>query len=167
MSILLCPFNESLHLEQTIDSIMRVRDVYGVYPPKQDVGDDRQEFSDWLLEEEVLVRIVALEQQVTGHVSLTHAHPYLTKHLAGIGHELEGKGYVEVSKLFVDPLAHAKGTGALLLQAMIDHSRENDFQLALAVIETSTAAIELYQRLGLHAAGEFDGIHGRNLVFVD
>ncbi|MYW66984.1 GNAT family N-acetyltransferase [Streptomyces sp. SID8379] len=53
-----------------------------------------------------------------------------------------------VSRLFVDPVARGHRIGALLLARSTEHARAHGERAVLDVVDTDTAAIGLYERLG-------------------
>lgn len=55
---------------------------------------------------------------------------------------------VAVSRLFADPAARGRGTGAALLAAVTAHAADAGTQLWLDVIDDDGPAVALYERLG-------------------
>lgn len=160
-------FNQEIHLEEMVKSLFRVRDFDNTYPPVMDAGRNTEDFTAWLMEEDVLDRITALvEGEVAGHISTVAAHEYLTGYLADNHIESSApNGFSEISKFFVDPLYRKHGVGKVLFRASVEQSIENGYHPALAVVSTSEDAIRFYTREGWILAGTFTGIHGSNLVF--
>lgn len=160
-------FDQENHLAKTVESLFRVRDFDNKYPPVMDAGRNNEDFTAWLLEEEVLLRTVALvDGEVAGHISTTPAHSYLTDYLSAQHIETtSANGFSEISKFFVDPLYRKHGVGKLLFSHMAQQSIEAGYHPALAVVSTSEDAIRFYTREGWILAGTFTGIHGVNLVF--
>lgn len=163
------PFDKGTHLKQTLASIMKVRATDSTYPPKIDVPDfSTAFFKKWLLAEYTTHRWVALVNgEVAGHISLVEAHDYLTSHLAVNGEKpYSDKGYLEIGKFFTNPDFQGHGIGTKLLNHAIKISLDESFTPALAVISTSTKAIEVYKKENMKPVGYFDGIHGKNFIFV-
>jgi len=165
------PFVAEVHLEETVQVLMRVRQADPTYPPQADVDVDEtaESFSSWLMEAPALSRWVAIvDGHVAGHVMVGGAHDYLITHLRSFGFRSKGsKGIVEVGKVFVDPLRQRLGIGASLLATARSFSWARGLQPCLAVVVTSYDAIRLYQREGLIIQGRFFGLHGENLVLAD
>lgn len=162
------PFESPKHLDGTIHSIMNVRAGDPSYPPPRDADLSYESMKAWLMEEEPFLRAVAVaNNEVAGHISLTPAHPYLHEHLSRNNYSAkQPNGFLEISKFFVDPAFQKHGVGRLLFNHAIDAGIAAQFQPALAVIETSTKAIHFYKHWGMESVGEFNGIHGKNFVFV-
>jgi len=165
----IAPFVRDEHLQQAITCIMKVRVKDPTYPPQIDVPDlVSSVFKNWLISEDVTHRWVALvNNEVVGHISLVKGHEYLTEHLAANGEvPYTDKGYLEIGKFFINPSFQGHGIGTKLLQHAITTSLEEGFTPALAVISTSTKAIEVYKKENMKPVGYFDGIHGKNFIFV-
>lgn len=161
-------FDSEQHLEGTIRSIMNVRASDPSYPPPHDADNSYESMGTWLMEENPFTRTIAMVGgKVAGHISLTPAHPYLQNHLSQ--NEYVAKypnGFLEISKFFVDPTFQKHGVGHFLFNHAVEVALSARFQPALAVIETSTKAIHFYRNWGMESVGEFNGIHGKNFVFV-
>lgn len=149
---------------------MNVRSKDPSYPPPQDIqGMVYEHFSVWLMSEIVTHRWVALvDDKVAGHISMTKAHPYLTDHLKTVNFLPEGnRELLEISKFFVNPLFQGHGIGTELLHNALSVGLQEGYIPSLAVIASSTSAIEVYRREEmLNPAGHFHGIHGKNYVFI-
>lgn len=150
------------HLPAVVEVLRSVRSVHP-YPPKEDVPDPSDDaLRQWLTGEPNIGRWVALVGDVVaGHVQVCRPHPYLTNHL-----DMNEDALGEISKLFVSPEASHHGAGRLLLATACRYTWAIYRTPALAVVDTSHAAIALYRSAGLTDRGSFDGIHGRNLVMV-
>lgn len=163
------PFIKENHLAQAVACIMKVRLNDPTYPPQIDAPDIISSvFIKWLISEPVTHRWVALvEGKVVGHISLSEGHDYLTSHLESNGEKpYSEKGYLEIGKFYINPDFQGHGIGAKLLEHAIDTSLKEGFTPALAVISTSTKAIEVYKRKKMKSIGYFNGIHGKNFIFV-
>lgn len=160
-------FDHERHLGKTVESLFRVRDFDHKYPPVMDAGRNTEDFTTWLMEEEVLRRTVALVNgEPAGHISTVPAHRYLTDYLCANFIDTPAQnGYSEISKFFVDPLYRKHGVGKVLFAHSVRQSIEDGYHPALAVVSTSEDAIRFYTREGWILAGTFNGIHGINLVF--
>lgn len=169
MSITIEPFVPRLHLDPLVRVLMKVRDRDPSYPPPIDVAHSAEAFRSWLTDEDALARWVAVDDGiVAGHVMVVKAHDYLEDYLRGIDYRARAEnGFAEVAKVFVDPDFQRRGIAARLLNTGVGDAWTRDMQPALAVVETSTAAIRLYTREGLVQLGTFDGRHGVNIVMVD
>lgn len=162
-------FSYHTHHSQAVECIMNVRLKDSTYPPQRDVADlIADDFAEWLMEENATHRWVAVVQgKVVGHISLVEGHPYLTDHLALHKEKPRGdKGFLEIGKFFTDPSMQGHGIGTALLRHAIDSSIAEGYTPALAVISTSSKAIEVYKKEGMKSVGYFNGIHGKNFVFV-
>lgn len=162
------PFDAGHHLVGSVRSIMNVRAGDPSYPPPHDAEQSYDSMKAWLMEENPFMRIVAMvDNEVAGHISLTLAHSYLRDHLSRNKYVAkQPNGFLEISKFFVDPAFQKHGVGHILFNHAIDTALSAQFQPALAVIETSTKAIHFYKHWGMEDVGEFNGIHGKNFVFV-
>jgi L-amino acid N-acyltransferase YncA len=60
-----------------------------------------------------------------------------------------------------------RGTGTALFETAFRFARNEGLQPALAVVDTSLAARRFYAHHGMTEAGSFQGVHGKNFVFVD
>jgi GNAT superfamily N-acetyltransferase len=152
--------------DELVQVLVRMRALDPEFPPRSDATSDPASLARWLHADDELVvrRWVAEEEGVlVGHVHVTPVHDYLVRHL-GLP---DGAAFLELGKLFVDPTARGRGVGASLLTAARDFARSEDAALVLAVLPSSAAAIALYRREGLSAAGHFNGVHGLNHVFTD
>lgn len=167
-SIEIVRFAKSEHLQESVNGIMEVNKSGEKYPPLHNAEPTTAFLSSWLMEENAVNRWVAvLDGNVAGHISTVKAHPYLTGHLKNVGVEfLNKKGVAEISKFFVNPLYQKHGAGKRLFAHAIDVSKHEGYAVALAVISTSTDAIRFYQKAGLVGTGYFDGLDGRNYVFI-
>jgi GNAT superfamily N-acetyltransferase len=161
-------FESEYHLEGAIRSIMNVRASDPSYPPPHDAEYSYESMGTWLMEEDPFMRVIAMvDGKVAGHISLTPAHPYLENHLLRSDYVAkQPHGFLEISKFFVDPAFQKHGVGRILFNNAIESAFSAEFQPALAVIETSTKAIHFYKHWGMESVGEFNGIHGKNFVFV-
>jgi GNAT superfamily N-acetyltransferase len=162
------PFSEEYRM-QAVECIMKVRLKDPTYPPQRDVTDIvTGDFNTWLMEEETTHRWVALvDGKVASHISLVEAHPYLTDHLDMHGEKPHGdKGYLEISKFFTNPEFQGKGIGTDLLRHAIHIALEESYTPALAVISTSVKAIEVYKKENMKQIGYFNGVHGKNFIFL-
>lgn len=74
-----------------------------------------------------------------------HAEGEVHGHVALVDSQV---GWVAISRLFVRPSSQGRGLAAELLGAALDHALVLGRRVTLDVIEDSTAAIRLYQRLG-------------------
>lgn len=161
-------FETEYHLEGATRSIMNVRASDPSYPPPHDADYSRESMGTWLMEEDPFLRTIAMvDGEVAGHISLTRAHPYLQDHLSRSEYVAkQPNGFLEISKFFVDPTFQKHGVGHVLFNHAIEAAMSVQFQPALAVIEKSTKAIHFYRHWGMESVGEFNGIHGKNFVFV-
>ena len=76
--------------------------------------------------------IATVDGRLLGHVALTG----------------DGADGAEVGRLFVTPEARGEGMAVVLLEAATRHARTPGRRVELRVVEDSTAAIRLYERLG-------------------
>ena len=62
--------------------------------------------------------------------------------------------------IYIDPAAHRRGIGRLLLERLITDSETRGFRLMIAVIGDSaqTASIELHRALGFKMVGTFENV---------
>jgi len=51
-------------------------------------------------------------------------------------------------RLFVDPAARGHGIGALLIAQVVQEAQERGLHALLEVVDTDSAAVALYERLG-------------------
>lgn len=160
-------FHSEKHLDKLVETLFRVRDFDHTYPPVMDAGRNTEDFSTWLMEEDVLERTIAtVDGEVAGHISTVAAHDYLTDYLAkNFITSPSHKGFSEIGKFFVDPLYRKHGVGKVLFRAAVQQSVAKGYHPALAVVSTSEDAIRFYTREGWILAGTFTGLHGVNLVF--
>lgn len=160
-------FEDHDHLSGATLGLMELRKSGSSYPPFMDADNTATSLASWLMEEDTLFRFVALVNgEVAGHISVTHAHPYLTDHLEEfkVG-AIADNGFLEISKFFVSPSYQKHGVGKALFSVAIENIVNRGYEPALAVIETSTQAISFYGHHGLVERGSFNGIHGVNFVF--
>lgn len=161
-------FSQKEHLAGAIESIREVRKSDAGYPSPVDTVFTQSGLVNWLLEEDAINRWVALiDGEVGGHISIVKAHPYLTQHLDKSGTQPGGvEGFAEISKFYVSPLYQKHGIGALLFAHALESAVAEGFTPALAVISTSVNAVRFYRKAGMEDMGYFDGVHGRNFVFL-
>lgn len=167
-SIEIVEFSKSEHLQESVNGIMEVNKSGEKYPPLHNAEPTSEFLTSWLMEEDTINRWVAvLDGNIAGHISTVKAHVYLTEHLKNAGIKfLNEKGVTEISKFFVNPLYQKHGAGKNLFAHAIDASKAEGYSVALAVISTSIDAIRFYQKAGLVSTGYFDGVDGRNYVFI-
>ena len=144
--------------------------VYGAnsdYPPRSDTDGSGASLEAWLFAGKVLVRLVAtVNDDPVGHVLLHVPGQYLTGRYQALFLN-PAVAWIEVGKLFVDPLTPGLGVGRHLLSAARSYITVQGGRLVLCVVETSEQAYRLYVREGLVVIGEFSGVHGRNIVMTD
>jgi GNAT superfamily N-acetyltransferase len=158
-------YDEAVHRSGAVRALMSVRRADGGYPPPQDTGDTTEELDRWLFDSPVRARWVAvLDDEVVGHVCLSPAHPYLTRRLVPVSPPTV---LLEVGKLYVAAEARGLDLGRRLLEEAMGRAAGEGAVAALAVLPTSRAALGLYRDRGLVEVGQFEGVHGLNLVFVD
>jgi GNAT superfamily N-acetyltransferase len=164
----LVPFTREEHLDATVAALLRVRESDPSYPPPVDVEAGEESFGDWLLADEVESRWAAtVDGRVVGHVAVSLPHDYILRFLSTSTESAPPADRLrEVVKLFVDPTARRKGTGEALLSRAVTAIREQQRVPVLAVVSSSEAARRLYARNALTELGTFDGVHGRNHVFL-
>lgn len=153
------------HPEHTTDLVAALAQVRarGIYPPPSDVSDDPDDLRDWLLSGSPAARWVATtDGTAVGHAMIERPHSYITDRLPSMGHD--GSKVLEVCKVFVAPAHRHHGHGRALLSTAREFAHEQGCGLVLAVVDTSTWAIDMYHDQGMVVIGEFAGIHGRNLV---
>ena len=169
MQLQVVPYSPADHLSQTVEMLLNVRRADPTYPPSVDAEFTALAFEHWLIVDKVLARWVALSgTKVVGHIALAEPHDYISSFFSSpqcvaMQHEPLG----EIVKFFVDPSQQGRGVGATLLRHTIDSAWELGRQPVLAVVSESRAARRLYARMGLTELGIFDGIHGRNHVFLE
>jgi GNAT superfamily N-acetyltransferase len=168
MSFQIESFSDNRHLHGTIEALKLVRQVEVDYPPRVDIGDDDSELENWLLGGETIERWVAVEdREVIGHVGLNLPASYILDWLDRSDTVSTARGgFAEISKLFVIPSRRSVGVASRLLDVATAASWEMGRQPALAVVDTSADAVRLYQHRGMTLIGEFQGVHGRNLLFT-
>lgn len=162
------PFVASIHGDSLVDVLLELREQDEAYPPPRDAGGGRESIRAWLLRDDVLGRWVAqIDGRAAGHICVAHLPDYLAAHLAfkGVASAREG-GFVELARLFVRPTLRRNGAATALLSTAVKYAFSRDAQPALAVVSTSLSAIRLYRSVGFRQVGEFNGVHGRNLVFL-
>jgi GNAT superfamily N-acetyltransferase len=89
--------------------------------------------------------VAAVNGAVVGHVAL------------GRDDDIAGTATVPslaIMRLFVAPVARARGVGAALLAAAVDFVRANALLPVLTVADSGDAAIRLYERAGWRRIGE-------------
>jgi len=162
-------FNPSIHLDALVEVLQHVRAGDPTYPPPIDVDDSPAAMRQWLVAEDASARWVAVvDGSVAGHVMILPPHAYLTDFLDSIDYSPRAaRGFTEVARVFVDPSFWRRGIASMLLETAIGYAWSKQLQPALAVVTTSTAAIELYGRAGLIRLGSFCGVHGENVVMID
>ncbi|MBV2152675.1 GNAT family N-acetyltransferase [Kitasatospora sp. SUK 42] len=104
----------------------------------------------WLTPEGLLAAWVAeADGRLTGHVGLSRSGP------GGVAPglwSLRTGGRPEltavIERLYVDPGARGRNTGARLLERAVAHARALGLHPVLDVLATDTAALALYRRLG-------------------
>lgn len=168
MTIRIVSFDAAVHLNQTVNVLMRMRTIDPLYPPPIDAATNLKSLTQWLIEDGVLGRWVAIHnEQVVGHLSVLSPHNYLYDFFSehSISSPAEN-GFCEISKFFIDPSQRKQGIGRLLFKKAQDFAASREVQLALAVIDSSTAARSFYNAVGLNEVGVFTGIHGINHVFI-
>lgn len=138
------------------------------YPPPIDVAPDPNSLKDWLFAENGISRWVAIQgSRVIGHVQLIEPNDYLLENLPTVAdRDKPCDRYGEIAKLFVDPRSQMAGVGRQLLMTCCRYSWHLNRQPALAVVTSSTSAVNLYMRSGMRQVGHFAGRHGENLVFI-
>lgn len=160
---------QKYHTSSAVSGLLRVRESDSTYPPPHDAAATVEDFTSWLFNDEPIFRLVALDgDTVAGHISAVPAHDYLLNYCASQSYSSSApNGLAEISKFFVEPDYQKHGVGDLLFARAFDVLREQNYQPALAVISTSTKAIRFYRRHDMLELGNFNGIHGKNFVFVD
>jgi GNAT superfamily N-acetyltransferase len=144
------PFLPEAHLQGAVEALLRLCRSEGLYP---------HPLGRW---------VALIDGQVAGHISITAPHPYLIGALDSMDQESAAPdGFCEVSKFFVDPSVQGRGTGTALFETAFRFARNEGLQPALAVVDTSLAARRFYAHHGMTEAGSFQGVHGKNFVFVD
>lgn len=118
-------------------------------------------YANWLTTNDTPVRyqtVATLNGRVIGHAAVCDPHDYL----AGVG----GPSALEVSRLFVDPVAQTSGLGRALLARAVRYVTDTGGVPVLAVLAGSVPAIRLYEQTGWVEVGRFDGVQGENVVMV-
>lgn len=166
-SIQIVDFQDT-HMDSAVSGLLKVRKSDPTYPPPQDVDNTAKDFQQWILNDEPIFRLVALDGNVVaGHISAVPAHDYLLNYCATQNYATSAiNGFGEISKFFVNPDYQKHGVGDALFQEALSLLKEREFHPALAVISTSVKAIRFYRKHGLLELGSFNGFHGKNFVFV-
>lgn len=167
-SLRIVDFNKT-HTSSAVAGLLKVRETDPTYPPPHDADATTEDFTSWLFNDAPVFRFVAVDGDVVaGHISVVPAHDYLLNYCAKQNYVSDKpNGLAEISKFFVNPYYQKHGVGDLLFTHAFNVLREHHYQPALAVISTSTKAIRFYRKHGMQELGSFEGIHGKNFVFVD
>jgi len=161
MDVRLEPFVAADHLTDTAGVLQRLRRVHPYYPPPADATNEIASLAAWLDDgDSYLARWVAVRGDVVvGHIAVTAPHDYILNFLDA------SKDLAEITKFFVDPAAQRDGVGALLFTRARDFIRESGSVPVLAVVSTSSDALNFYPKNGMRELGFFEGVHGTNYVF--
>lgn len=162
------PFNKTLHQEGSVQALLRLKNTGVDYPPKVDVEETIPSLMHWLNDDEFLARWVMTEgDKAIGHIALAFPHDYLLQHLEQQAYSSQrSNGFIEIGKFFVDPYYQEHGLGHKLFNHALQYAARQNYHPALAVVETSYAAIKFYKHFGMQDVGSFEGRHGKNYIFT-
>lgn len=114
-------------LARCVDALRAAHDIDG-YPDTWP-----EDAASWLTPAEFVGAWVAVDGgEVLGHIAVVS----------------DDTSELSVTRLFVTPAAQRRGVASALLMAAVGHARNEQRQLSLDVVDVSTAAIALYEKLG-------------------
>lgn len=131
----------------------------GSIPPTHLAGD-RENTLAWLMDRDARIwgRWTAmLGSRAVGHVAVSEPHAYLDDRLA------PGSRWLEISRLFVDPMLQGNGVGFDLMNQAVRFVHGVGARAILVFIEDDQL-LNWYQRQGWREAGSFHGIQGTNVI---
>lgn len=108
----------------------------------------------WLTPENAIDAWVAVTDRLVGHILITTSFDEKAADLLHEHEEIDPRAVGVLGRLFVDPSARGKGVARQLLQACATYAQQKQLTLVGEVITKDTAAISLYEYLGLRRIGE-------------
>lgn len=162
-------FDAEVHLNGTLNLLLRLRDADSAYPPLRLKSTSQFAYADWLTRDTVSARWAAVSgEEVTGHVAIGVPGRALAAALPGLNCvSLASSGYCEISKLFVDPDRQGEGTGRALFSVARGYAWATAKQPVLTVPAASAEARRFFASRGMRDVGTFTSGHGLVHVFVD
>lgn len=150
-----------LHVPVLAEILVAVQLANPVYPSRRLAEPTSESMAAWLTSSSPSASWVALSAGTpVGHVAVQPLPYYIAD---GIGNP---SGYMEISRLFVSPIARGLGIGHALLDVASENIHELGFKVALCVLDGSKNAVRIYeQRYGCSCS--FDGLDGLNHIFVE
>lgn len=162
MTIRIIEYNTE-HLTDLLSLVSKVNEADAAYPPAGSVHVQNGDWQQWLFEEPVKIRLVALKNgKVVGHIVLESAHDYITDRL-----EDSTTDYLEIGQFFVDPTIQREGIGNRLFLAARQEAKLLLSKITLVVLDGSDSAKRFYLHHDLHEVNKFTGRDGVNTIFVE
>lgn len=162
MTIRITEYSQKYH-EDLLSLVSRVNEADPAYPPKGSIHVQNEDWSQWLFEEPVVARFVALkDDKVVGHIVLESVHDYITDRL-----ENNSTDYLEIGQFFVDPTIQREGIGNSLFQIACQETKSLQSKISLVVLDGSDSAKRFYLHHGLQEVCKFTGRDGVNTIFVE
>lgn len=162
MAVRITEYNQKHH-EDLLSLASRVNEADTAYPPMGSVHVQNEDWSQWLFEEPVVIRLVALkDDKVVGHIVLESAHDYITDRL-----EDNSTDYLEIGQFFVDPTIQREGVGNKLFQSACQEAKLLLSKISLVVLDGSDSAKRFYLHHGLREVSKFSGRDGVNTIFIE
>lgn len=162
VAIRITEYNQNHH-EDLLSLVSRVNEADPAYPPSGSVHVQNEDWGQWLFEEPVFIRLVALnDDKIVGHIVLESAHDYITDRLTD-----SSTNYLEIGQFFVDPAIQREGIGNKLFQSACQDVRLLRSKISLVVLDGSDSAKRFYLHHGLREVSKFTGRDGVNTIFVE
>jgi GNAT superfamily N-acetyltransferase len=140
--------------------VARVRAEGGDYPPTR-VESNVAAYANWLTEGATIARWVGrIGDTVVGHILLAKPGDYLDEFLSPLTSGSPFDSFVEIGRLFVDPVARGRGVGRGLLAAATSEAEDRHLLPVLVVRDTEERAVRLYRAEGWREAGSLPSARG-------
>lgn len=162
MTVSVTEYNQNYH-KDLLSLVSRVNEADPAYPPRGSFHVQNEDWNQWLFDEPVVIRLVALkEDKVVGHIVLESAHDYITDRLEG-----DSTHYLEIGQFFVDPTIQREGIGNKLFETACQEARLLFSKISLVVLDGSDSAKRFYLHHNLREVCKFTGRDGVNTIFIE